>query len=159
MTDYKLCYVSTPWAWFTTAPLDQQWGDDWNDAPYEHNAGRPYEWKPYRDMPPYSLKQLAFDGPLEAPGDYPLNSAYSVQDINGGAVPWLQTDRYCVGPTQGLIKIWAGTTVEEFIALVVSNGGRIFLELDTAPDVDDLRQLLKERPDSAIVRDAIGEDV
>jgi hypothetical protein len=37
-----LCYVDGCWAFFTTKPLSEQWGDDWNDAPYEHNAGRPY---------------------------------------------------------------------------------------------------------------------
>lgn len=43
MTQPMLCYVKEPWAYFTTQPLDKQWGDDWNDAPYEHNAEEPYE--------------------------------------------------------------------------------------------------------------------
>jgi len=30
-----LCYVSGPWAYFTTQALNKQWGDDWDDAPYE----------------------------------------------------------------------------------------------------------------------------
>ena len=38
-----LCYVDGCWAYFTTQRLDHQWGDDWNDAPYEHNAGPPYD--------------------------------------------------------------------------------------------------------------------
>lgn len=38
-----LCYVSHPFAYFTTQPVENQWGDDWDDAPYEHNAGSPYE--------------------------------------------------------------------------------------------------------------------
>jgi uncharacterized protein (TIGR02996 family) len=38
-----LCYVDGGEAFFTTQPLSEQWGDDWNDAPYEHNAGDPYE--------------------------------------------------------------------------------------------------------------------
>ena len=29
--------------YYTTNSLDKQWGDDWNDSPYEHNAGIPYE--------------------------------------------------------------------------------------------------------------------
>jgi hypothetical protein len=37
-----LCYLDENWAYFTTQDLDKQWGDDWNDAPYEHNAGPPY---------------------------------------------------------------------------------------------------------------------
>jgi hypothetical protein len=38
-----LCYATATWAFFTTRSLKEQWGDDWNDAPYEHNAGDPYE--------------------------------------------------------------------------------------------------------------------
>ena len=37
-----LCYVAGNFAYFTTKPLSEQWGDDWDDAPYEHNAGTPY---------------------------------------------------------------------------------------------------------------------
>jgi len=39
----RLCYVERQWAYFTTRPIAEQWGDDWDDAPYEHNAGEPYE--------------------------------------------------------------------------------------------------------------------
>ena len=42
MKEPILCYVKGPWAYFTTQPLKKQWGDDWDDAPYEHNAGEPY---------------------------------------------------------------------------------------------------------------------
>ena len=37
-----LCFVDKTWAYFTTKPIESQWGDDWDDAPYEHNAGEPY---------------------------------------------------------------------------------------------------------------------
>ena len=37
-----LCYVDGAFAYFTTRPLAEQWGDDWDDAPYEHNAETPY---------------------------------------------------------------------------------------------------------------------
>lgn len=37
-----LCYVDGQRAYFTTAKLADQWGDDWDDALYEHNAGEPY---------------------------------------------------------------------------------------------------------------------
>lgn len=40
---HRLCYIDGPWAYFTTQPVAEQWGDDWDDAPYEHNAGDPYE--------------------------------------------------------------------------------------------------------------------
>ena len=39
---YKLCYVSNGVLYFTNKELSEQWGDDWNDHPYEHNAGEPY---------------------------------------------------------------------------------------------------------------------
>jgi hypothetical protein len=42
MVEPILCYVSENFAWFTTRSLEEQWGDDWDDAPYEHNAGEPY---------------------------------------------------------------------------------------------------------------------
>jgi len=35
-SDYKVIL------YYTTNSLDKQWGDDWNDSPYEHNAGTPY---------------------------------------------------------------------------------------------------------------------
>lgn len=37
-----LCYIEEPFAYFTTLSLEEQWGDDWNDAPTEHNSGPPY---------------------------------------------------------------------------------------------------------------------
>ena len=37
-----LCYVSGNQAWFTTQPLEKQWGEYWDDASHEHNAEDPY---------------------------------------------------------------------------------------------------------------------
>ena len=28
---------------YFTSDMTAQWGDDWDDRPYEHNAGPPYE--------------------------------------------------------------------------------------------------------------------
>ena len=39
MEEFKLCYIENDNAYFTTNDLMKQWGDDWNDALYEHNAG------------------------------------------------------------------------------------------------------------------------
>lgn len=50
----RLCYVSGPFAYFTSKELSEQWGDDWNDAPYEHNAGEPYA--PCWHNTPHGLK-------------------------------------------------------------------------------------------------------
>ena len=38
----KLCYLESSVMYFTS-DIDNQWGDDWDDIPYEHNAGKPYE--------------------------------------------------------------------------------------------------------------------
>lgn len=40
---YKLCYVAGNVLYFTDN-FKRQSADDWNDRPYECNAGEPYEW-------------------------------------------------------------------------------------------------------------------
>ena len=86
MDSYKLCYVSGCWVYFTTQALDKQWGDDWNDAPYEHNAGSPYEWRLGSTEPEYKILKLAYEGPFEEPCGYSSNRYYSVEMINRGAI-------------------------------------------------------------------------
>jgi hypothetical protein len=121
---FKLCYVDDNFAWFTTAPLDKQWGDDWNDAPYEHNAGAPYEWAEHRDMPEYKLTKLAFYHEYaETPADIAgCNSRYSVQAINSGAIAWLAINRY----GKDVRAIHAGCTPEEFTNIIKETGGEVF---------------------------------
>lgn len=112
---YRLCYVNENIAWFTTAALEDQWGDDWNDVPMECNAGVPYEWQVYRNVPPYKLMRLAFFCPE-------LDMLYdvSVQQINQGLHTWLFTYDYKVA-------IPAGVTPEEFKRLVREAGGEVFV--------------------------------
>jgi len=38
-----MCYAEQNFAYFTTQKLEDQHGDSWGAAPYEHNAGEPYE--------------------------------------------------------------------------------------------------------------------
>lgn len=40
--DPILCYVEGNFAYFTSKPLEETSGDDWDDAPYEHNAEPPF---------------------------------------------------------------------------------------------------------------------
>lgn len=92
---YKLCYVSGNILYFTDN-FEGQTGDDWDDAPYEHNAGEPYEWvdewsveaNKYRGH----IRMIAFkaDEWLEYPCDGHYNSPYSVDDINAGAIAWIR---------------------------------------------------------------------
>lgn len=126
-----LCYVDSCWACFTSQPLRDQWGDDWNDAPYEHNAGNPYAFDEYaakEGREPWQIVRVAFRANLETPGAHVLNSGYSVEDINNRVVPWLQSGKYGDRDEQGNpIQIWAGATIEEFIALIKKAGGEVYL--------------------------------
>ena len=80
-------------------------GDDWNDAPWEHNAERPYS---------YITRVVYLDSYLELPGFNMINSPWSVDDINKGAVAWLSGDG---------VFVTAGVEVPEFIELVEKAGG------------------------------------
>lgn len=62
-----------------------QWGDDWDDAPYEYNAGQVYEEyvKATRDI------AFPFDNFVIEPCDGVSNSRYSKQDMIKRKVPCL----------------------------------------------------------------------
>lgn len=118
--DKYLCYIEDNFAYFTNN-LKDQWGDDWDDKPYEHNAGPPYENDKLK------ITKLAFQSELETPAErFGLNSLYSVQDINAKKIPWLSGKTY--NPIKS-IEIYAGTTVEEFIDVILNSGGEIYLRL------------------------------
>jgi len=55
----------------------KQWGDDWDDVPYEHNAGRVYEEfiKGSCDI------VVVFDYDIEEPADMFRNSPYNKKDM------------------------------------------------------------------------------
>lgn len=115
----KLCYIDpdTHTAYFTELPLTGEgkvWGDDWNDSPYEHNAGTPYD---YSVMLKYSEK----NGYFNEPNYSHLNSPYSVEEINTGHVPWLWAS------LTGEV-LYAGATVVEFKNYIHRNGGIIWVQ-------------------------------
>ena len=122
MNHPKLCYVQNNFAYFTTQPLDEQWGDDWDDAPYEHNAGEPYT--AYRPEDDWEIIKVAFDGNLVEPSEGSLNSFFSVKQINQKHIAWLR-DIY----GNSGVAIHAGTTIEEFITLVKQAGGKVYMEV------------------------------
>jgi hypothetical protein len=155
VSEPRLCYVSDGLAYFTTRPVTEQWGDDWNDAPYEHNAGLPYAWREdtgrgcrcyhpngftsYRGggkcgerrhdaVPPepeWMILTVGYHGALHTPDHGRINSAYSVRDINQRDVPWLQTDE----DAPRRVRIWAGATIPAFKAAVRLAGGNLFCEV------------------------------
>lgn len=113
----QLCYIQGNFAYFTNDP-EKQWGDDWDDAPYEHNAGEPYTHNGQ------TIEILAFRTDLVTPAErfYP-NSNYSVQDINDGNFPWLSGTS-----SRNLhIDIYAGATKEEFIQKILESGGEVYV--------------------------------
>lgn len=74
----------------------KQWGDDWNDAPYEHNAGRVYEEfnKGHFDLlVPYKFT-------VWQPSDGHANSEYSKEDMIKRKVP-------CIVICEDMGDIWS----------------------------------------------------
>jgi len=128
--DYCLCYIdgrTNVWAWFTSCPLEKQWGDDWDDAPYEHNAGQPYtmtikEFGIHGIAIDHNLFRVAVDRERGAtPCEGSVNSQWSVQDINNKHVAWLRFEKDA---------IHAGTTLRDFIEIVKRNGGQVYLPVE-----------------------------
>ena len=89
------------YAYFTPINLDKQWGDDWNDAPYEHNAEIPYDdYKEGDERVEVEIVKVPFYVPYDGGWEIRFacdwggcNSPFSVQDINAGAVAWLFDSR------------------------------------------------------------------
>lgn len=125
---WRLCYVKNNFAYFSSIPLELQWGDDWNDAPYEHNAGPPYDdHRPTPEAPyvPHPILKVAFDGNIEPPYSVYGESSYSVEDINiRKATPWLQTYPF---EDEEILKIWAGDSLDTFIKVVTQAGGNVYI--------------------------------
>lgn len=132
--DLKLCFIDDErnCAFFTEKDVTEQWGDDWNDAPYEHNAEYPYEYDydaPEQGVengrgiyPKITIKRVYFELDFyNVPRSGYLNSPYSVENINRGVVAWIWNDNF---------KLFAGTTMEEFIDTIQDNGGKIYVELE-----------------------------
>ena len=119
----RLCYVDGAFAYFTSQDVKTQWGDDWNDAPYEHNAGEPYEWRKESDEKEYQIKKVAFESDMETPEQLAgCNSVYSVEMINSGAVAWLASSTW----TSKKFNVMAGSTMEEFESIVLASGGAVY---------------------------------
>lgn len=108
--------------WFTVADMREQWGDDWDDAPYEEDAGEPYD--SYVDENGtcncYNIYTLTVELPinrdmLKMPCDY-ANHSLSACEINSGRAAWL----YFVGSRGKCdgISVPAGIRVSEALELL-----------------------------------------
>lgn len=95
MEKLYLCYVKDRNLFFTNKKAKDVWGDDWDDAPLEHNAD-----EPYLDMvDSYAIVDVGdslecnyfqgYEDIMNANGI--INSDYSVEDLNKkGAFPWFR---------------------------------------------------------------------
>lgn len=132
--DAQLCYIEGDVAYFTTQPLAKQWGDDWDDAPYEHNAGTPYEPHKHdkKEGRHWCLVCVEFRHPyLVTPAAEALNSAYSVKDINGGAIPWLSPSNWIdIERKPDAVLIAAGCTLRDFVEVIYKTGGALIAAVD-----------------------------
>lgn len=133
--ELRLCYIDRydGFAYFTTKPVTEQWGDDWDDVPYEHNACRPREYSEgctdfdNKLEKPWTIIRVAYYGDFMTPAALTnsVNSPYSVACINAGLVPWLtQWERSSKLPA---VRLFAGATLTEFVAFVTSNGGTVYM--------------------------------
>lgn len=95
------------------------WGDDWDDRPYEHNAGTVYE-EYVKDT--YDLL-VPYDYNVFEPCDGQLNSPYSKEDMKNEKVPCIVIHKpdkddyvcdfqYCVG-NKKCTKIYFNTSLEQ----------------------------------------------
>lgn len=97
-------------AYFTPINLDDQWGDDWNDSPYEHNSGIPYD--SYKENEITIIKVPFYFRDACYPDSNFLNSPFSVQDINRGRVSWIFLNN-----ENNYDSIYGGDSLEKFIKL------------------------------------------
>ena len=137
--EYYLCYGEPEEniLYFSERHAKDNWGDDWNDAPYEHNAGTPYN-EDY-DGPelgvengrgiynPIDIKEIEFKideniYDIKRPCSNTINSSYSVEDINNGAIAWLYIKPH---NDKSPIAINADCTLTEFIRIIESLNGTI----------------------------------
>lgn len=146
-SQFKLCFIKDNEAFFTTLPVTEQWGDDFNDAPYSCNAGEPYEpsvhyyangeqrlsprdWN-FDKTPKWQLVTLKYSKgsvQIDEPGDV-YGSSMSVEAMNAGAAPWLSASVW--NPTakdyEKTADLMAGATIDEFIQFIETNGGIVWV--------------------------------
>lgn len=104
---------------------EDYWGDDWDDAPYEHNAGRVYS--------EYIQSYVEFAFPLkydicEACNGY-FNSPFSKEDMKNREVPCLTISTEMSDCTEIKFKIYFGDNIDEISKQIIGLGGFKILEM------------------------------
>jgi|2_EtaG_2_1085320.scaffolds.fasta_scaffold08348_1 hypothetical protein len=118
---YKLCYAEGGWGegkLYFTDNFETQRGDDWNDTPYECNAGRPYEDDTHKVVAVY------FEGgDFVFPNHNHHNSPHNVEDINKGKIAWLRPAEWA----DHTRSIKAGTEMGEVLCALRYHGAKLFV--------------------------------
>lgn len=124
---------------YFTDNMQEQWGDDWDDAPYEHNAGGPYDHETNIICIPVKLTYKYLESlisndedpknknlfnrllkkypqynncELRFPCDNQYNSPFSVDAINHGLVAWLFFARYDYNIKES-VAIYGGDSIKD----------------------------------------------
>lgn len=127
---------------YFTNNMNKQWGDDWDDVPYEHNAEVPYsddtdiicipvsfeflkiqKLLEDKNIDPIAYEELntrypnIFNYDIKEPKDYAYsgNSPFSVDMINAQAIPWLWINNWEPKKIQNATAIFAGETINEVL--------------------------------------------
>lgn len=112
------------YAYFTPISLDKQWGDDWDDTPYEYNAEIPYDdyYDENDERVEIEIVKVPFYIPYDSgwnirfPKDWGGDSSFfCVRDINAGAVAWIFYAGDKCKTFKGSAAIHAGCNPEEFL--------------------------------------------
>lgn len=103
---YQLCFARDNVLHFTDN-FENQWGDDWDGAPANCNAGEPYGYDEvmYGGKNCGHIRYIGFSGGC---CDYESVNRYSVEEINRLRLPWLSS-----GWGRYMTVLKAGATMEE----------------------------------------------
>lgn len=107
--------------YFTDEDINDLYGDDWNDRPYEHNASEPYGIKSNKDKEVTFETYILESYNIRVPCSGYLNSPWSVDDILAKKVPWLETVTYTTEGEHTLAIFYAGTSKDRIFKTLVEN--------------------------------------
>ena len=95
---WQLCFYRDQILWFTDN-FKNQWGDDWNDAPYDCNAEPPYEIYDERLKNEHRghLVKVAVDFDGNVYDETPQGDYVTVEEINAGRRPWMTIRQWVEG--------------------------------------------------------------
>lgn len=137
MKEFRLCYADEKFAYFTNQPIEKQTGEDWhkiigNSSPPDEYS----EWHQRNNLEKWEIKKIAWEGEWHSVKEE-YNSPVSAENINKNKLAWLADEYY--GDT-GKPAIKAGTTYDEFIKIILENGGKVYTELNEVGEMKRLRK-------------------